>query len=86
MSRVAAWASNSRPIRANATCAACHDKIDPLGIALERYGRLVAFGKAIETVPHSLPGENADGTELDGYTALKAYLYDRQDDVVAHLS
>jgi hypothetical protein len=71
--------------RANATCAACHDKIDPLGIALERYDPIGRIRKSYrDGSPLVTKAETADGTELDGYTALKAYLSDRQDDVMAH--
>ena len=71
--------------RANATCAACHDKIDPLGIALERYDPIGRIRKSYrDGSPLVTKAETADGTELDGYTALKTYLSDRQDDVMAH--
>ena len=68
--------------RANATCAACHDKIDPLGIALERYDPIGRIRKSYrDGSPIVTRAKIADGT-VDGYR-LKAYLYDRQDDVMA---
>ena len=61
--------------RADPSCASCHDRIDPLGFALERFdaiGRLRqrdANGGAIED-----HGTTADGTVIRGPDGLRAYL------------
>lgn len=61
--------------RAEPGCASCHDRIDPLGFALERYDAIGrwrdqdAEGRAIDD-----RGTIHDGTALDGSAGLRAYL------------
>jgi hypothetical protein len=64
--------------RANAACASCHAKIDPLGFALENYDAIGRWrneeaGKSIDNT-----GELADGTKVRGPEELKAVLLDRK--------
>lgn len=62
-------------------CASCHDKIDPLGFALESFdpiGRLrteYADGTAIDDA-----GTLGDGTALDGVDGLRAFLGESDED------
>jgi hypothetical protein len=62
-------------------CASCHDKIDPLGFALESFdaiGRLrteYADGTAIDDA-----GTLGDGRILDGIDGLRAYLGESDED------
>lgn len=61
--------------RADAACASCHDRIDPLGFALERFdaiGRLRS--KDAEDRPIDDRGTAHDGAVLDGAAGLRAYL------------
>ncbi len=61
--------------RADKACAVCHDRIDPLGFALESFDPVGKFrpsddtgGKIDDT------GEMKDGTALNGADGLRAYL------------
>lgn len=72
--------------RENPGCAACHDRIDPLGFALENYGVLGKFreedgGSAIDATA-SLP----DGTQIEGLTGLKQALLDRKELFIRNLA
>ena len=65
--------------RANPSCAACHQKMDPLGFALENFDpvgrwRTVDAGQAIDNTA-VLP----DGTRLAGLGGLQQILLDRKD-------
>lgn len=65
--------------RDNPACASCHDRIDPLGFALENYDVMGRWrdeeaGKQID--PRA---ELPDGTRLEGPVELKAALVQRKD-------
>jgi hypothetical protein len=61
--------------RANPTCAACHNNIDPIGFALENFD---AVGQWRETTREGLEIDSAgilgDGRAIDGPVALRAAL------------
>jgi hypothetical protein len=61
--------------RANPTCAACHNNIDPIGFALENFD---AIGQWRETTREGLEIDSAgilgDGRAIDGPVALRAAL------------
>jgi hypothetical protein len=65
--------------RADPACAACHNRIDPLGFALERFdpiGRLRQkddLGQPLDT-----SASLTDGTTFDGFEGLRKYLATRQ--------
>jgi hypothetical protein len=59
---------------ANAACASCHDRLDPLGLALEHYDATGAWRDAIDGVPVDPAGVLPDGTELSGADDLVAVL------------
>src|SRR5437016_6745607 len=65
--------------RRDATCASCHNRIDPLGFALENYDVLGRWrsedaGKSIDS-----GAELPDGTRFEGPEQLKKVLLDRKD-------
>jgi hypothetical protein len=69
-----------------ASCAVCHQRIDPMGFALERYD---AIGRLREKESTGLAidcrGKLKDGTEIDGIGGLREYLLTRKHDVVVRL-
>jgi len=66
--------------RDNPNCSICHDRIDPLGFALENFDATGAWrdfdGKFLIDPSGSLP----DGTTLGGAEDLKRALVDRRDE------
>ena len=68
--------------RAKAACASCHDRLDPLGFALENYDATGRFraeeGGATIDASGALPG----GVMLNGPGDLKRILSERQDEFV----
>lgn len=72
--------------RANAACAGCHNRIDPLGFALENYDPIGRWrdqdaGKAIDN-----SGEMPDGKTFHGPDELKAILLERKELFVRNLT
>ena len=73
--------------RADASCASCHNKIDPLGIALENFDPLGRWrtterdGTALANV-----ATTHDGVELAGAAGLRRYLAARQDEFFRHFT
>jgi len=75
--------------RANRTCLECHRKIDPLGLALERfdylgryrtdYGRNVRRQSGARAAAIDVSGKMPDGTTITGIDGLKRYLLDHPD-------
>lgn len=71
--------------RADATCASCHDKIDPLGIALEGYDPIGRRRDALlDGTPPDPVATTHDGVALDGAVSLRAYLKSSEDEVMEH--
>jgi hypothetical protein len=61
--------------RADANCAACHVKMDTLGITLDNYGPSGAWRTISQnSLPVEPIGELEDGETLTGVVELKAYL------------
>ncbi len=72
--------------RADPTCATCHDRIDPIGFALENFDELGRWrdrdaGGEIDSIAIL-----ADGTKLEGLPGLKAYLMDHKEQFARHLT
>ncbi len=65
--------------RANAVCATCHDRIDPLGFALENYDVLGRWRTSDAGKPIDSAGQLPDGTKIAGPDDLKKVLLDRKD-------
>ena len=65
----------------DATCAKCHERIDPFGFALENYD---AIGRRRETSASGRPIDARttlpDGTEIEGISGLRDYLLDTRRD------
>jgi len=73
--------------RAQKSCANCHDKIDPLGIALENFdavGRWRTKLRSGEALASS--AETHDGAKLDGVVGLREYLDQHRDEVFEHFN
>ena len=65
--------------RANAVCASCHDRIDPLGFALENYDVLGRWRTSDAGKPIDSSGQLPDGTRINGPDDLKRVLLERKD-------
>lgn len=69
--------------RAAAACAACHDRIDPLGFALEGFDVLGRHRDRDDaSAPLDLSAEFVDGTKFTGLEGLRGFLADRRDIVM----
>jgi hypothetical protein len=73
--------------RDNAVCATCHATMDPLGFALESFDATGAWrttdekGRPVDNV-----GTWPDGTEIQGFTGLRAMLLDKREMFVRNLT
>lgn len=65
--------------RANPECATCHNRIDPLGFALENFDVLGRWRTEDAGQPIDARGELPDGTAFEGPDQLKAALMARKD-------
>jgi hypothetical protein len=65
--------------RANPACSSCHDRIDPLGFALENYDVIGRWRRDHEGQPVDARGELPDGTTFEGPDQLKAALLQKKD-------
>lgn len=64
--------------RQNPTCASCHNRIDPLGFALENYDVLGRWRTEDAGKPIDAKGELPDGTTFDGPEQLRSVLLERK--------
>jgi cytochrome c553 len=60
--------------RANAVCATCHSKMDPLGFALENYNAIGKWRTMDGKFPVDTTGTLPDGTKFDGPAAMRQSL------------
>jgi mono/diheme cytochrome c family protein len=67
--------------RANATCAACHGAMDPLGLALENFNAVGQFraNDPDTLTPIDSTGQLPDGSTINGFEDLRRALVDRPD-------
>ena len=72
--------------RADATCASCHEAMDPLGFGLENYDALGRWRTEIDDLPVDARGELPGGPEFEGPGQLKHLLMDRKDQFIRHLT
>ena len=72
--------------RQNAVCASCHDRIDPLGFALENYDVIGGWRDEDGGKPVDATGKLADGTEFVGPEGLKKALLERREDFLRNLT
>jgi len=63
--------------QANAVCASCHARMDPLGFALEGFDGLGRWRAGVDS-----SGVLPDGTKLDGPAGLRRVLLDRKEQFV----
>ncbi|AMV32058.1 hypothetical protein VN12_08040 [Pirellula sp. SH-Sr6A] len=59
--------------RQDAKCAGCHVRIDPYGMAMERFDAIGRFRPASELKPGDTVGMLRDGTVIDGIDGLRGY-------------
>jgi hypothetical protein len=69
--------------RANPQCAACHARMDPLGLALENFDAIGGWRTAEFNKPIDATGAMTDGTKFSGPTELQQVLLSRGDEFVA---
>jgi hypothetical protein len=60
--------------RANAICASCHSRMDPLGFGLENFDAIGRWRTSDGKFPIDASGKLPDGTAFDGPAGLRAYL------------
>jgi hypothetical protein len=69
--------------RANAVCAACHSRMDPIGFALENFDGVGRWRDEDADQPIDASGKLPDGTEFDGPKGLSQLLLTKyRDDFV----
>lgn len=68
-------------------CASCHDKVDPLGIALENFDPIGRWRtKMLNGSKPDAVATAKDGFPLSGPTGLKSYLASHQDATLRHVT
>jgi hypothetical protein len=66
--------------RANAVCAACHGRMDPIGFALENYDGVGKWRTEDAGTPIDASGKLPDGTEFQGPAGLRQLLLTKYKD------
>ena len=72
--------------RLQAECAACHDKMDPLGFGLENFDVLGRWRDQLHGAPLDTKGTLPSGEVYEGPAGLKQVLLARKDKIVRHLA
>jgi len=67
--------------QANAVCASCHSRMDPLGLALESFDGLGRWRPGVDS-----SGTLPDGTKVDGPVGLRNILLSKKEQFVATLT
>lgn len=65
-----------------ASCAACHRKIDPLGFALDNFNAIGEWRTGASAAPIDVSGVLPTGEKVDGYASLKAVLLNHKDEFI----
>jgi hypothetical protein len=65
--------------REDPACASCHDKMDPLGLALENYDAIGAYRTKYAGMLIDASASLPDGTEFEGLAGLRELLLARKD-------
>jgi hypothetical protein len=60
--------------RKDQACASCHIRIDPFGMALERFDAIGRLRPASELKPGDTKATLGDGKEIEGFAGLRQYL------------
>jgi mono/diheme cytochrome c family protein len=72
--------------RNSPACASCHQRMDPLGFALENFDALGKWRTVSDGVPIDPSATFPDGTRFEGPSGLKTLIVSRQDDFVRTLT
>ena len=72
--------------RTKPECAACHQKMDPLGFGLENFDPIGRWRSQDEGRPVDAIGQLPTGEKFESPAQLKKVLMARKDDVVLHLT
>ncbi len=72
--------------RVKAECAACHDKMDPLGFGLENFDELGRWRDQLHGTPVDAKGTLPSGEVYEGPAGLKKVLLARKDGIMRHLA
>lgn len=72
--------------RSNASCAACHNLIDPIGFGLENFDFLGRWRDQVDDNPIDVTGKLPSGEDFAGPKELKAVLLQRGDVFVRHIT
>jgi hypothetical protein len=72
--------------RSNAACAACHQRMDPLGFALENFDGLGKWRTSADGENVNAAASLPDGTTFDGITGLRDFVVKHKDDYVRALA
>ncbi len=65
--------------RADPACASCHDRIDPVGFALENFDAVGRWRELEQEQPVDVSGGLPDGSRFDGVSGLEIALLQRPD-------
>ena len=71
---------------ADATCAGCHKKMDPLGFALDNYDAVGSWRESRPENPLDTTGQLPSGEKLTGAADLKQVLWQRRDQFTRNLA
>lgn len=72
--------------RANPACAACHDRIDPIGFGLENFDVLGRWRDEDAGKPIDSSGILPNGKQFNGAGELKQIILERKDDFIRHFT
>lgn len=72
--------------RKDKNCAACHDRLDPIGFALENFDAIGAWRTEVSGEPVDARGVLTNGDEVNGPAQLKDALLKRRELFVRHLT
>jgi len=72
--------------RKNPACASCHQRMDPLGFALENFDALGKWRTAADGAPIDPSATFPDGTRFEGISGLRTLLVGHKEDFVRTLS
>jgi mono/diheme cytochrome c family protein len=72
--------------RSNPACAACHQRMDPLGFALENFDAVGKWRTSSDGAPIDPSASFPDGTRFDGLAGLRTLLASHKQDFVRTLS
>ena len=65
--------------RANPACASCHELMEPIGLALEKFDGIGNWRETEAGKPIDVTGQLPDGTQIDGAQQLAFAIAQRED-------